>query len=125
MIRRPPRSTRTYTLFPYTTLFRSHAIFVLPHIAHDIVPAGCRIIVAAVEVRLAAGDLGRIVEHPRKNTLGRTYHSLPAPPGARANRITVAQRTALRRRVCDRHRRRQLCPAPRTSEDRRRMTITL
>src|SRR3546814_2888327 len=25
MIRRPPRSTRTDTLFPYTTLFRSHA----------------------------------------------------------------------------------------------------
>src|SRR3546814_11021978 len=25
MIRRPPRSTRTYTLFPYTTLFRSGA----------------------------------------------------------------------------------------------------
>src|SRR3546814_16834923 len=23
MIRRPPRSTRTYTLYPYTTLFRS------------------------------------------------------------------------------------------------------
>src|SRR3546814_11580653 len=23
MIRRPPRSTRTYTLFPYSTLFRS------------------------------------------------------------------------------------------------------
>src|SRR3546814_3904508 len=26
MIRRPPRSTRTYTLFPYTTLFRSPKI---------------------------------------------------------------------------------------------------
>src|SRR3546814_5415827 len=26
MIRRPPRSTRTYTLFPYTTLFRSAPI---------------------------------------------------------------------------------------------------
>src|SRR3546814_4760112 len=26
MIRRPPRSTRTDTLFPYTTLFRSHDI---------------------------------------------------------------------------------------------------
>src|SRR3546814_12384421 len=25
MIRRPPRSTRTYTLVPYTTLFRSYA----------------------------------------------------------------------------------------------------
>src|SRR3546814_14994082 len=27
MIRRPPRSTRTDTLFPYTTLFRSPLIF--------------------------------------------------------------------------------------------------
>src|SRR3546814_2707221 len=27
MIRRPPRSTRTYTLFPYTTLFRSVDIY--------------------------------------------------------------------------------------------------
>src|SRR3546814_4553013 len=26
MIRRPPRSTRTYTLFPYTTLFRSEGL---------------------------------------------------------------------------------------------------
>src|SRR3546814_16762875 len=26
MIRRPPRSTRTDTLFPYTTLFRSEAV---------------------------------------------------------------------------------------------------
>src|SRR3546814_7993048 len=29
MIRRPPRSTRTDTLFPYTTLFRSPPAFVL------------------------------------------------------------------------------------------------
>src|SRR3546814_17128249 len=29
MIRRPPRSTRTDTLFPYTTLFRS-----FPHLGH-------------------------------------------------------------------------------------------
>src|SRR3546814_17470477 len=27
MIRRPPRSTRTDTLFPYTTLFRSFAMY--------------------------------------------------------------------------------------------------
>src|SRR3546814_19739918 len=27
MILRPPRSTRTYTLLPYTTLFRSHPLF--------------------------------------------------------------------------------------------------
>src|SRR3546814_4216969 len=29
MIRRPPRSTRTDTLFPYTTLFRSNAVTIL------------------------------------------------------------------------------------------------
>src|SRR3546814_5813866 len=27
MLRRPPRSTRTDTLFPYTTLFRSYTIY--------------------------------------------------------------------------------------------------
>src|SRR3546814_4530542 len=29
LIRRPPRSTRTDTLFPYTTLFRSHEVVVM------------------------------------------------------------------------------------------------
>src|SRR3546814_2161233 len=37
MIRRPPRSTRTDTLFPYTTLFRSEA-FRVRNI--DLVPSG-------------------------------------------------------------------------------------
>src|SRR3546814_9922662 len=31
MLRRPPRSTRTYTLFPYTTLFRSCQIRIPRH----------------------------------------------------------------------------------------------
>src|SRR3546814_6866661 len=31
MIRRPPRSTRTDTLFPYTTLFRSDALCGMGH----------------------------------------------------------------------------------------------
>src|SRR3546814_4672474 len=35
MIRRPPRSTRTDTLFPYTTLFRSPALRYLPSLQHD------------------------------------------------------------------------------------------
>src|SRR3546814_981303 len=33
MIRRPPRSTRTDTLFPYTTLFRSARFLVMPIVA--------------------------------------------------------------------------------------------
>src|SRR3546814_17477882 len=31
MIRRPPRSTQTDTLFPYTTLFRSYRSAIFPH----------------------------------------------------------------------------------------------
>src|SRR3546814_2198242 len=34
MIRRPPRSTRTDTLFPYTTLFRS-VVFMRIHPVHE------------------------------------------------------------------------------------------
>src|SRR3546814_7598681 len=40
MIRRPPRSTRTDTLFPYTTLFRSNAQVGLAHYGvHGVVDA--------------------------------------------------------------------------------------
>src|SRR3546814_10279778 len=53
MIRRPPRSTRTDTLFPYTTLFRS-----LMRIA----PAGqgnsCQICVAELFAAQGLGHLG-------------------------------------------------------------------
>src|SRR3546814_5324369 len=35
MIRRPPRSTRTDTLFPYTTLFRSNPAYVLWAVPED------------------------------------------------------------------------------------------
>src|SRR3546814_2820428 len=40
MIRRPPRSTRTDTLFPYTTLFRSVAHVVVPGPAGERQAAG-------------------------------------------------------------------------------------
>src|SRR3546814_11503915 len=36
MIRRPPRSTRTDTLFPYTTLFRSRRVFFSFHYDRDV-----------------------------------------------------------------------------------------
>src|SRR3546814_21059311 len=56
MIRRPPRSTRTDTLFPYTTLFRS-----VERIAHRII-ARDLLTDAAVLDRWAAVDLGRFGE---------------------------------------------------------------
>src|SRR3546814_11154963 len=46
MIRRPPGSTRTATLFPYTTLFRSYGLYIrsgLPHPRRGD-GAGCRLV---------------------------------------------------------------------------------
>src|SRR3546814_6260108 len=42
MIRRPPRSTRTDTLFPYTTLFRSRCGFLATHSSQNTIEAGTR-----------------------------------------------------------------------------------
>src|SRR3546814_2279041 len=57
MIRRPPRSTRTYTLFPYTTLFRSdHNVKV-----HRNEPLAENLAGIAAEHRQAPGTLGSAV----------------------------------------------------------------
>src|SRR3546814_7425137 len=54
MIRRPTRSTRTYTLFPYTTLFRSDDVAVDEHALEA---AGVHLLVAGlVEPRGREGD---------------------------------------------------------------------
>src|SRR3546814_10122949 len=47
MIRRPPRSTRTYTLFPYATLFRSPH----PHHAREIFHVPVRRVAALFDCR--------------------------------------------------------------------------
>src|SRR3546814_16383007 len=59
MIRRPPRSTRTDTLFPYTTLFRSigDAIdFRLADIGHLLVVGRAVIEVAGADLLFDAAD---------------------------------------------------------------------
>src|SRR3546814_13575252 len=50
MIRRPPRSTRTDTLFPYTTLFRSDHVHVLAAEQDVGVPLAAQDVVALVAV---------------------------------------------------------------------------
>src|SRR3546814_11225337 len=62
MIRRPPRSTRTDTLFPYTTLFRSQA--------HQ--PAGAQIL-ASMGLNL---DEQKAVERFRKTVVDPSMTSL-------------------------------------------------
>src|SRR3546814_7273530 len=65
MIRRPPRSTRTDTLFPYTTLFRAR---IEQADALERGPAGKD--GRVVEGRHAGRDDGRIVRVPRITEAG-------------------------------------------------------
>src|SRR3546814_14857853 len=67
MIRRPPRSTRTDTLLPYTTLFRSRR--------------ACRGIIDVDEVR---GVLAVGIGH-----VGRNLEPIPFPDGAATHLIRI------------------------------------
>src|SRR3546814_10282426 len=87
MIRRPPRSTRTYTLFPYTTLFRSIIMRrALRRMCHPELERG---IAGLGEARHAGKEiLGEIIEpHPvgagqdlrarlRRHQIGRAHAEL-------------------------------------------------
>src|SRR6059058_741980 len=64
MTRRPPRSTRRYTLFPYTTLFRSvakGAIFAVDH--------GARVINMSLGCTTASRMLRGAFEYARRNNV--------------------------------------------------------
>src|SRR3546814_16586009 len=78
MIRRPPRSTRTDTLFPYTTLFRSPAFPCLTP-AHQEVP------VASIAPNTEKDEAPRGVDCPGRGTNRATLpYPGPAPPPKRA-----------------------------------------
>src|SRR3546814_20334090 len=106
MIRRPPRSTRTDTLFPYTTLFRSQesqAIDIL--VAVEFGHADLEIGIGRVEVRLvlerdridrlvARQDEARATDADRHLGLGAT----PAPEAIgfdRPRRLGIDARDAV------------------------------
>src|SRR3546814_619123 len=67
MIRRPPRSTRTDTLFPYTTLFRSVDIGAAKdEVARGNVDQRALFVVGTPPDNLANLAKTAVVDHPRK-----------------------------------------------------------
>src|SRR3546814_2392152 len=76
MIRRPPRSTRTDTLFPYTTLFRSLMYMSLP-LSAMIRPCVC---IARKIFWMYAGKRDRSTDDFKRNRapIGRARAVLPA-----------------------------------------------
>src|SRR3546814_9446024 len=67
MIRRPPRTTRTYTLFPYTTLFRSAVAARVDPLragrAGLLAPSGLAVVVAGLAF-VVLGLVDDLVEDP-------------------------------------------------------------
>src|SRR3546814_4676717 len=82
MIRRPPRSTRTATLFPYTTLFRSR----VRHRPHPRRPADA----GGGGEALAAGPAAD--DHPRRRRQPDADAEAVGPGGSRSVRPPVEQR---------------------------------
>src|SRR3546814_12167759 len=78
MIRRPPRSTRTDTLFPYTTLFRSQA-------AHG--PVDARVRMRAVGVGEALGLIADRIGHAGRAEDAVADEALPALPADRRDQF--------------------------------------
>src|SRR3546814_4144150 len=93
MIRRPPRSTRTDTLFPYTTLFRSTGVSPNLISMMSIVfaalgaaallelgsPWGAWLCAIAIVLRLLCNLFDGLVavEHARKTPTGVLYNEVP------------------------------------------------
>src|SRR3546814_4122836 len=67
MIRRPPRSTRTDTLFPYTTLFRSPGTAQHQHRAGDGIPDRPQIDVRDLALE-GVGDAGIVGQRSEEHT---------------------------------------------------------
>src|SRR3546814_8878075 len=65
MIRRPPRSTRTDTLVPYTTLFLSQAVHqgdILADVAGPVPVPRADLVLLGVQVLFLAGDRRRLAQ---------------------------------------------------------------
>src|SRR3546814_14755163 len=74
MIRRPPRSTRTDTLFPYTTLFRSATL-----------------VESAADVLAVLGGPGRLPRLPTSTPGQRALAMPPASEPGDAERATIEE----------------------------------
>src|SRR3546814_16668560 len=105
MLRRPPRSTRTDTLFPYTTLFRSARTAVPGPAGHDL--HGQRPGQPVARVPVGDGQPRRARPHPSAAEGRRPAHRGPrqgqgpaaVPPGEGGDRQSVVQGKSVSVRV--------------------------
>src|SRR3546814_6458262 len=98
MIRRPPRSTRTDTLFPYTTLFRSTGTVARPVVDSAVKKATLLAEAEAARIpldaTLAVGDGANDVPMIEAAGLGVAYHAKPKTAAAAHARIRSEEHTS-------------------------------
>src|SRR3546814_20221480 len=99
MIRRPPRSTRTDTLFPYTTLFRS-AEAGDGEIAHHLAVVHHDAAVEHDAARLAAGLAGRELPELAGMDMGIVDAGVVRQVGHVLRQAAQIGRASCRERVC-------------------------
>src|SRR3546814_5878865 len=92
MIRRPPRSTRTDTLFPYTTLFRSYAAEAFDRYRADAVTANPYLGRDSVQPFLDRADKGVVILCHTSNPGAGDFQDLDV--GGRPLYQRVAERVA-------------------------------
>src|SRR3546814_13114022 len=108
MIRRPPRSTRTDTLFPYTTLFRSSECWRLAdRIMLALTPKDkslqdCKIAVQRLKYQRSSGDFDRLAAMTgnalgRWGRLGAAIDVCRSKPAGPFRRNGLSDRSAKRR----------------------------
>src|SRR3546814_5252392 len=90
MIRRPPRSTRTDTLFPYTTLFRSLYLLIPPG------RIGSRQIRLRQSSEQPRTDARAIIPHPWSLIRMQTHHRGGAPNPRRSEEHTSELQSLMR-----------------------------
>src|SRR3546814_14817132 len=111
MIRRPPRSTRTDTLFPYTTLFRSNldafraswnpmfVVFAPPREAAKLKESAfLGFLGTRMPVRVVTLPEALLRQYPDKPPAGKAFH--PAMPYAVSSLVQEIGRASCRERVC-------------------------
>src|SRR3546814_20342480 len=89
MIRRPPRSTRPYTLFPYTTLFRSSRFVGMPGM-HGTYEANMAMQNCDVLIAIGARFDDRVIGNPRHFSLTpRKIVHIDIDPSSISKRVRV------------------------------------
>src|SRR3546814_18143088 len=106
MIRRPPRSTRTDTLFPYTTLFRSRVVAGLEEVIGVVRGLGHFLQLRQVHRIVVLGARGHVGDLAFAAAIANRHAVDPVGDRTRAQRHAVA-RTCIRavaqaRRIADR-----------------------